>query len=60
MVIHMNIGDIVTVNINLGKSTRKAICIITNKYTRNNKVYYAIREINGIYKCSNTTINRFL
>lgn len=56
----MNIGDTVIVNINLGTSTRNAKCIITNKYIRNNTTLYAVKEINGIYKCSNIKEDRFL
>lgn len=56
----MEIGDIVSIKINLGNCTRIARCIIMNKYKKNNKFLYSIKELNGIYRCSNVTEDRFL
>lgn len=47
------IGDAVKVEVYITpKISRIAVCKITNKYTRNNKNYYSIREVNGSYMCS--------
>ena len=55
------IGDAVKVEVYITpKISRIAVCKITNKYTRNNKNYYSIREVNGSYMCSNIKEDRFI
>lgn len=55
------IGDAVKVEVYITpKISRIAVCKITNKYTRNNKNYYSIREANGNYMCSNIKEDRFI
>lgn len=55
------IDDIVKIQIYYTeKYYRIAICKITNKYIRNNKVYYFVREINGCYIGTNLKEDRFI
>lgn len=56
-----NIGDTVKMSVYVtAKWSRLVYCKITNKYVRNNVTYYSVKEINGIYMCSNVKENRFL
>lgn len=55
------IGDTVKIIMNISKKwNRIANCKITNKYIKNNPTYYSVKEINGIYRCSNIKKNRFI
>ena len=55
------IGDAVKIEVYITeKMSRIAICKITNKYIKNNKTYYSVKEVNGGYMCSNIKENRFI
>lgn len=55
------INDTVKIIIHISKKwNRIANCKITNKYIKNNTTYYSVKEINGIYRCSNIKENRFI
>ncbi len=55
------IGDTVKIIMNISKKWSRVVnCEITNKYIKNNITYYSVKEINGIYRCSNIKKNRFI
>ena len=55
------IGDAVKVEVYITqKMSRIAVCKITNKYIKNHKIYYSVKEINGSYMCSNIKEDRFI
>lgn len=55
------IGNTVKIIIHISKKwNRVANCEVTNKYIKNNTTYYSVKEINGLYKCSNIKKNRFI
>lgn len=61
MNMNYKIGDTVKIIMNISKKwNRIANCDITNKYIKNNTTYYSVKEINGIYRCSNIKKNRFI
>ena len=55
------IGDTVKISVYVTeKWSRLVTCNITNKYIKNGATYYSLKEVNGIYRCSNVKENRFI
>ena len=55
------IGDTVKISVHVTKNrSRSVTCNITNKYIKNGITYYSLKEVNGIYRCSNVKENRFI
>lgn len=56
-----NIGDKVKIEVYVtAKWIRLVNCQITNKYIRNDNIYYTVKEINGSYIGTNIRGNRFI